>query len=55
MNKLNINEDKTKLVRPTIRLDKEFNKNLKVAMIKNDTNFQKLSEQLLEEWYEKHK
>lgn len=47
--------EENKKVRPTVRLDEEFNNKLKKAMIDNNTNFQKLSEELLQKWYEENK
>ena len=47
--------EENKTVRPTVRLSEEFNKKLKKAMIDNDTNFQKLSEELLQKWYKENK
>lgn len=49
-----MNKEK-ELARQTVRLDKEFYKDLKITLYKNDISFQKLVENYLQEWNNNHK
>lgn len=42
------------IVRPTVRLDKEFNEQLRKVLDDKGLTFQELSVKLLEEWLEKN-
>lgn len=42
-------------VRPTIRLEKQFNKELRKLLIDKDMTFQELAENLLIQWYDENK
>lgn len=44
-----------KIVRPTVRLDKEFNEELKRVLIDKGITFQDLTMDLLEKWYKENK
>lgn len=42
------------IVRPTIRIDREFNEQLRKALDDKGLTFQELSVKLLEEWLERN-
>lgn len=44
-----------KTVRPTVRLDKGFNNELKKLLIDKGLTFQDLAVDLLEKWYQENK
>ena len=44
-----------KTVRPSVRLDEEFNKELKKLLIDKGITFQDLAVELLEKWYKENK
>ena len=45
--------NKKEYARPTVRLDREFDKKLKIKMIEKGFTFQDLATKLLEEWVKK--
>lgn len=47
--------NKNNPARPTVRIDREFDKKLKIAMIQKGISFQELATKLLENWYEENK
>lgn len=49
-----MNKEK-ELARQTVRMDKDFYKELKKILIEKDVSYQKLVENYLHEWYEKNK
>lgn len=48
MNKSDVK--RSNLVRPTVRLDREFDKMLKIKMVDKGITFQDLTSKLLEKW-----
>lgn len=48
-------KDYKELIRPTIRINKKWYEELKVAIDKQGTTFQELTTKLLEDWYEQKK
>lgn len=48
-------KDDKELIRPTVRINKEWYEELKKIIKEKDTTFQELTLQLLEEWFDENK